>query len=339
MQEKIKEILTKAKQRILDADSMQLINEIRVRFLGKNGEITALLKSLKDAPADQRPKLGKLINDLRGEVETILIEHEKNIAECEKQKKLKEERIDITLSKNNRKIGALHPLNKVIRDICDIFIGLGFEVKDGPEVELDYYNFEGLNIPADHPARDEQDTFYINDNILLRTQTSAVQVRTMEEQKPPIRIVCPGKVYRPDDDASHSPMFHQIEGLVVDENITLCDLQGLLDAFAQEFFSSVTKTRLRPSFFPFTEPSVEVDLSCVMCGGKGCSLCKGTGWIELLGAGVVNPRVLEYSGIDSKKYSGLAFGLGVERAAMIKYGIPDIRLFFENDIRFLKQYR
>jgi phenylalanyl-tRNA synthetase alpha chain len=236
-------------------------------------------------------------------------------------------------------VGALHPLNQVIEEISQIFIGLGFAVKDGPEIELDYYNFEALNIPADHPSRDEQDTFYINDNILLRTQTSAVQVRIMEKEAPPLRIICPGKVYRPDDDASHSPIFHQIEGLVIDKNITLCDLKALLDNFARSYFSSQTKTRLRPSYFPFTEPSVEVDLSCAICNGKGCSLCKGTGWIELLGAGIVNPRVLEYAGIDSKEYSGLAFGMGVERAAMIKYGIPDIRLFYENDYRFLKQYR
>lgn len=339
MQDKFKSILDKAKERINNASSMQLINDIKVKFLGKNGEITALLKSLKEYPPEERPNVGKLINTLRNEVEILLLEHEKKVAQKEKLQKFAQEQIDITLTKPMQKTGGIHLLNQVIRDISDIFIGLGFEVKDGPEVELGYYNFKSLNIPEDHPARDEQDTFYINDNILLRTQTSAVQVRTMENQKPPLRIICPGKVYRPDDDASHSPMFQQIEGLVVDENITLCDLQGLLDAFAKSFFNSQTKTRLRPSFFPFTEPSVEVDLSCAMCGGNGCRLCKGTGWIEVLGAGVVNPAVLEISGIDSKKYSGLAFGLGVERAAMIKYGIPDMRILFENDIRFLSQYR
>lgn len=339
MQDKIRTILNNAKDKITNANSVQLINDIKVKFLGKNGEITALLKSLKDYPPEERPSIGKFINSLRSEVELLLLEHEKTVASKEKLKKLTEERLDITLSKPSQKIGGIHLLNQVIRDISDTFISLGFEVKDGPEIELDYYNFKTLNIPDDHPARDEQDTFYFTDKILLRTQTSAVQVRTMEKQKPPLRIICPGKVYRPDDDASHSPMFQQIEGLVVDENITLCDLQGLLDAFAKSFFSPDTKTRLRPSFFPFTEPSVEVDLSCAICGGKGCRLCKGTGWIEVLGAGVVNPAVLEYSGIDSKKYSGLAFGLGVERAAMIKYGIPDMRILFENDIRFLSQYR
>ncbi|HHU42850.1 MAG: phenylalanine--tRNA ligase subunit alpha [Bacillota bacterium] len=339
MHEQIKKISLAVMEKLKDADSLNLINDIRVKFLGKNGEVTALFKNLKSCPPDQRPKIGQLINDLRNQVELAIKEHENKVAEREKNKKLAQETLDITLSKKTRKVGALHPLNQVIEEISQIFIGLGFAVKDGPEIELDYYNFEALNIPADHPSRDEQDTFYINDNILLRTQTSAVQVRIMEKEAPPLRIICPGKVYRPDDDASHSPIFHQIEGLVIDKNITLCDLKALLDNFARSYFSSQTKTRLRPSYFPFTEPSVEVDLSCAICNGKGCSLCKGTGWIELLGAGIVNPRVLEYAGIDSKEYSGLAFGMGVERAAMIKYGIPDIRLFYENDYRFLKQYR
>ena len=339
MHEQIKKISLAVMEKLKDADSLNLINDIRVKFLGKNGEVTALFKNLKSCQPDQRPKIGQLINDLRNQVELAIKEHENKVAEREKNKKLAQETLDITLSKKTRKVGALHPLNQVIEEISQIFIGLGFAVKDGPEIELDYYNFEALNIPADHPSRDEQDTFYINDNILLRTQTSAVQVRIMEKEAPPLRIICPGKVYRPDDDASHSPIFHQIEGLVIDKNITLCDLKALLDNFARSYFSSQTKTRLRPSYFPFTEPSVEVDLSCAICNGKGCSLCKGTGWIELLGAGIVNPRVLEYAGIDSKEYSGLAFGMGVERAAMIKYGIPDIRLFYENDYRFLKQYR
>lgn len=338
MQDKIKSIFDSAKERIKSASNVQLINDLRVKFLGKNGEITVLLKSLRDYPPQERPKIGQLINSLRKEVELIIKEHEEKIAQKEKEKRLAQETIDITLSKPSQKVGAINLLNQVIEEISDIFIGLGFEVKDGPEIELNYYNFDSLNIPKDHPSRDEQDTFYISDNILLRTQTSAVQVRTMEVQKPPLRIICPGKVYRPDDDASHSPMFQQIEGLVVDKNITLCDLQGLLDAFAKSFFSPDTKTRLRPSHFPFTEPSVEVDLSCAICHGNGCRLCKGTGWIEVLGAGVVNPTVLECAGIDTAKYSGLAFGLGVERAAMIKYGIPDMRILFENDIRYLRQY-
>ncbi len=339
MQDKIKTIFDSAKEKIKLANSVQLINDIRVKFLGKNGEITALLKTLKNYPPQERPKFGQLINSLRKDVDEIIKLHENRVYQQEKQKRLAQESIDITLSKPQRKIGAINLLNQVIDQICDIFIGLGFEIKDGPEIELDYYNFDALNIPQSHPSRDEQDTFYISDNILLRTQTSAVQVHTMKTQQPPLRIICPGRVYRPDDDASHSPMFQQIEGLVVDENITLCDLQGLLDAFAKSFFDDQTKTRLRPSHFPFTEPSVEVDLSCAICHGKGCRLCKGTGWIEVLGAGVVNPIVLEHSGIDSTKYSGLAFGLGVERAAMIKYGIPDMRILFENDIRYLQQYR
>jgi phenylalanyl-tRNA synthetase alpha chain len=339
MQDRIKLIFKDVADKLKNAQSLRSINDIRVSFLGKNGEVTALLKSLKEYSAEERPAFGKLINELRNEVEAMILRYETEKAEKVKQERIKNEELDITLSKKIGNVGALHILNTVINDITDIFIGLGFEIKDGPEVEFDYYNFEALNLPQDHPARDTQDTFYITDNILLRTQTSAVQVHTMETQKPPIRIICPGKVYRSDDDASHSPMFQQIEGLVIDENITLCDLQGLLDAFAKSFFSPSTKTRLRPSYFPFTEPSVEVDLSCAMCGGSGCRLCKGTGWIEVLGAGVVNPAVLEFSGIDSNKYSGIAFGLGVERAAMIKYGIPDMRLFFENDLRFLKQYR
>lgn len=339
MQDRIKLIFKDVADKLKNAQSLRSINDIRVSFLGKNGEVTALLKSLKEYSAEERPAFGKLINELRNEVEAMILRYETEKTEKAKQERIKNEELDITLSKKIGNVGALHILNTVINDITDIFIGLGFEIKDGPEVEFDYYNFEALNLPQDHPARDTQDTFYITDNILLRTQTSAVQVHTMETQKPPIRIICPGKVYRSDDDASHSPMFQQIEGLVIDENITLCDLQGLLDAFAKSFFSPSTKTRLRPSYFPFTEPSVEVDLSCAMCGGSGCRLCKGTGWIEVLGAGVVNPAVLEFSGIDSNKYSGIAFGLGVERAAMIKYGIPDMRLFFENDLRFLKQYR
>lgn len=339
MQDKFKLIFDKVVDKLKNADSVLLINDVKVKFLGKNGEITALLKSLKDCAPEERPKMGMLINNLRQQVNATISDYEKKISEREKLQKLKKEELDITLSKKSQKTGGLHPLSHVINDIVDTFVGLGFEIKDGPEMELDYYNFEALNIPKDHPSRDSQDTFYINDNILLRTQTSAVQVHTMEAQKPPIRIICPGKVYRSDDDASHSPMFQQIEGLVIDENITLCDLQGILDAFAKSFFSPSTKTRLRPSYFPFTEPSVEVDLSCSMCNGEGCRLCKGTGWIEVLGAGIVNPAVLEFSGIDSKKYTGLAFGLGVERAALIKYGIPDIRILFENDIRFLKQYK
>lgn len=339
MQEKLQAILHKAVEALASSETSQAINDLKVKFLGKSGEVTALLKSLKDYSAEERPLAGKLINELRQKIEEFISNREKFIIEKEKFARFEVEALDVTLSKPSREYGALHPISIVINDIIDTFIGLGFEVKDGPEIELDYYNFTALNTPEDHPARDMQDTFYITDRFLLRSQTSAVQVHTMEQQKPPIRIVCPGKVYRSDDDASHSPMFHQIEGLVVDEHITLCDLQGMLDTFAKSFFSPTTKVRLRPSYFPFTEPSVEVDLSCSMCGGAGCRLCKGTGWLEVLGAGIVNPAVLELSGIDSQKYTGLAFGLGVERAAMIKYGIPNMKFLFENDIRLLKQYK
>lgn len=340
MQEKIKILKEDAKRKISEAKgNVSLLNDLRIKFLGKSGEITALLKSLKDVPAAERPSVGKFINELRSEVEAMIQQSAFEAERREMLKRIGDEKLDVTLSKRLAETGALHPLSVVKDEIIDAFIGLGFEIKDGPEIEKDYYNFQALNLPEDHPARDTQDTFYITNEFMLRSQTSAVQVHAMEEEQPPFRILCPGKVYRSDDDASHSPMFQQIEGLVIDKHVTLCDLQGVLDAWAKAFFSPETKTRLRPSFFPFTEPSVEVDLSCSMCGGKGCRLCKGTGWIEILGAGVVNPAVLEMSGIDPEEYSGIAFGMGVERAAMIKYGIPDMRILFENDLRFLKLYK
>lgn len=339
MQSKLRSILEAVETQISDINSSEELFNLKVKYLGKSGELTNLLKTMKDYPQDERPLLGKILNEYRVKIEDTIKTAENAIIEKEKIIKYQNEEIDVTLSKKDIESGSLHPISKVISDITNIFVGLGFEIKDGPEIELDYYNFEALNIPKDHPARDMQDTFYINENLLLRSQTSAVQVHVMEEKKLPIRIICPGKVYRADDDATHSPMFHQIEGLVIDENITLCDLKGILDQFAKAFFSLETTTRLRPSYFPFTEPSVEVDLSCAICGGKGCRLCKGTGWLELLGAGIVNPAVLEMSGIDSKKYTGFAFGLGVERAAMVKYGIPDMRILFENDTRYLKQYK
>lgn len=340
MQEKIKILKEDAKRKISEAKgSVSLLNDLRIKFLGKSGEITALLKGLKDVPTEERPRVGKFINELRAEVEAMIQQSAFEAERKEMLKRIGDEKLDVTLSKRLAETGALHPLSVVKDEIVNAFIGLGFEIKDGPEIEKDYYNFQALNLPEDHPARDTQDTFYITDEFMLRSQTSAVQVHAMEEEKPPFRILCPGKVYRSDDDASHSPMFQQIEGLVIDKHVTLCDLQGVLDAWAKAFFSPETKTRLRPSYFPFTEPSVEVDLSCSMCGGKGCRLCKGTGWIEILGAGVVNPAVLEMSGIDPEEYSGIAFGMGVERAAMIKYGIPDMRILFENDLRFLKLYK
>lgn len=339
MLDKIKAISEAVSEGIEKIDLISELNDLKVKYLGKSGEITALLKGLKDCPPEERPSVGKYINALREKVEKQISEREKVIAEKELKRKLDAERIDVTLSEKTLNAGGLHPLTLARNELVDAFVGMGFEVKEGPEIELDFYNFQQLNIPKDHPSRDAQDTFYINDNILLRTQTSALQARTMEKVKPPIRIVCPGKVYRLDSDATHSPMFQQIEGLVVDKNINLCDLKGTLDEFARKFFGEGTRTRFRPSYFPFTEPSVELDVSCFMCHGDGCRLCKGTGWIEVLGAGVVNPVVLKNCGIDPEEYSGFAFGIGIERCAMLKYGIPDMRIMFENDVRYLRQYR
>ncbi len=341
MENRIKEILNKALSLIDDSENLEnleKIQQIRVQFLGKNGELTNILRSMKDIEPELKPIIGKFVNQAR---DVITERIEERIAELTAKniaKKLNSENVDITLSSKRNPKGGLHPCSLVINEILSIFTAMGFQVKQGPEVETDFFNFQALNIPKDHPAREMQDTFYINDELLLRTHTSPMQARTMIKEKPPIRIVIPGKVYRPDDDATHSPMFQQIEGLVVDKGITMCDLKGILDTFAKALFNENTKTRLRPSFFPFTEPSVEVDVSCAMCGGKGCRICKGTGWIEILGAGIVNPKVLDNCGIDSNIYSGFAFGLGIERIAMIKYGIPDMRILFDNDIRFLKQF-
>ena len=317
---------------------MKTVGDVRAKYLGKNGEITALLRGMKDIPFEMRAAYGKQINDLKEEVTAFFAEKESELKAAETADKFKKEWIDVTLPAKMRKVGGLHPLNIVKNKIIDAFVGMGFEIFEGPEIDTDYYCFQALNIPKDHPARDMQDTFYINDNVLLRPHTSPGQVRTMENKKPPIKILSPGRVYRADDDASHSPMFHQIEGLVVDKGVSLCDLKGLLDEFVRKIFDKDTKTRFRPSYFPFTEPSVEVDVTCCKCGGKGCNLCKGTGWIEILGAGVVNKKVLEMSGIDSDVYSGLAFGLGIERITMIKYGISDIRTLFESNVAFLEQF-
>ena len=320
-----------------ECQTLQSLQDLKVRFLGKTGELTGLLKSIKDLPAEERPTFGAKVNELRNKLESAFAEKQAELKEQELQRRLRDEKVDVSLV-NMQPWGALHPVTLVEKTSSDLLIAMGFEVLAGPEIESDWYNFQALNIPADHPARDMQDTFYITDSILLRTQTSPMQARLMENKQPPIKMICPGKVFRSDSDASHSPVFHQIEGLVVDENITLCDLKGTLEYLARNLFGPDTQVRFRPSYFPFTEPSVEVDLTCSNCGGKGCSLCKGTGWIEVLGAGMVNPVVLENCGIDSKKYTGYAFGLGVERIAMIKYGIPDIRLFYECDLRFLKQF-
>lgn len=338
MQEKFEELKARAKQELGKVSLSRALVELKTKFLGKNGEVTALLRGLKDVPAEKRSSFGKMINDLKVEINSYFEEKEKVVKEKELNERFEKEKVDITLPGKIQQSGSIHPLNIVKNQILDAFCGMGFEIFEGPEIDNDYYCFQALNIPKDHPARDMQDTFYFTDNILLRPHTSPGQVRTMENKKPPIKILSPGRVYRADDDASHSPMFHQIEGLVVDKGVSLCDLQGLLDEFVKIMFDDNTKTRFRPSYFPFTEPSVEVDVTCCKCHGKGCSLCKGTGWIEILGAGVVNKKVLEMSGIDSNVYSGLAFGMGIERITMIKYGISDIRTFFESNVKFLKQF-
>ena len=338
MENRIKDITSTAELLIASANSLDAINEVRVKYLGKNGELTSVLKSMRDVPVEQKPMIGKIVNEARDIITSMIEESLARLTADSINSKLQSESIDITLSSKKTKKGGLHPCSLVVNEILGIFTSLGFQVKQGPEVETDFYNFQALNIPLDHPAREMQDTFYINDDLLLRTHTSPVQARVMMNSQPPIRIVNPGKVYRPDDDATHSPMFQQIEGLVVDKGITMCDLKGILDTFAKTLFNEKTKTRLRPSFFPFTEPSVEMDFTCAVCDGKGCRICKGTGWIEILGAGIVNPKVLENCGIDSTIYSGFAFGCGIERIAMIKYGVPDMRILFDNDVRFLKQF-
>lgn len=338
MKEKIESIKSAALFAIEQATTSSGLNDVRVRFLGKSGEITSLMKLLGTVSKEERPAMGKALNDVRVQIESALDAKTAVVEESEKQARLAAEAVDVTLPGKTSAKGSLHPLTLVREDILRVFLGMGFSVAEGPEIESDLYNFQLLNVPKDHPARDMQDTFYVNDNFVLRTHTSPMQARIMTTTQPPIRVVIPGRVYRSDDDASHSPIFHQIEGLAVDKHITVGDLEGCLQTFAEQLFSSDTRIRLRPSYFPFTEPSVEVDVTCAICHGKGCRVCKGTGWVEILGAGIVNPAVLEMCGIDSKEYSGFAFGLGLERIAMIKYGIPNIKLFYENDVRFLEQF-
>ena len=339
MKDLINAVLTKGEESVKNATNEAEIEEIRVKVLGKKGELTQILKKLGTLSAEERPKMGQLANEVRAKLESAISEKTEQLKKEKLSKKLIEEKIDVTMPGKRQELGYRHPLTTVLDELKDIFIGMGFSIVEGPEVELDYYNFEALNVPKDHPARDMQDTFYLGENLLLRTQTSAAQIRTMEKLKPPIRIICPGRVYRSDDvDATHSPVFHQVEGLVVDKNITMCDLKGTLETMVHEIYGKDTKVKFRPSFFPFTEPSVEVDVSCPECGGKGCRVCKGAGWIEILGAGMVHPRVLSACGIDPEEYSGFAFGMGVERIVMRKYGISDLRLLFENDKRFLDQF-
>lgn len=339
MQQKINELYESALNALNLASDLKSLDEIRVSYLGKSGSVTGLLKGMRDVAPEDRPKVGQMVNDLRKKIGSALSAKEEQLKKIELQNALASESVDITIPGKKEDLGSLHPINLVRNELIEAFSGMGFEIYEGPEIELDEYNFRLLNIPQDHPARDMQDTLYITENILLRTQTSSGQARVMQAKNPPLKILSPGKVYRADDDATHSPMFHQMEGLVVDKNITLCDLKGTLEAFLKKMFKDDLKTRLRPSYFPFTEPSVEVDVTCFECKGKGCHLCKGTGWIEVLGAGIVNRRVLENCNIDPDEYQGFAFGIGLERIAMLKYGIPDIRLFFENDVRFLKQFK
>ncbi|KQL53342.1 phenylalanine--tRNA ligase subunit alpha [Heyndrickxia shackletonii] len=341
MEQKLKELQAEALQKIEQAEELKALNDIRVAFLGKKGPITEVLRGMGQLSAEERPKMGALANEVREAISEKIETKQKALEAAAVEKQLASETIDITLPGRPVKVGNHHPLTKVIEEIEDLFIGMGYKVAEGPEVEKDYYNFEALNLPKGHPARDMQDSFYITEELLLRTHTSPVQARTMEkhEGKGPVKIICPGKVYRRDnDDATHSHQFMQIEGLVVDENITMGDLKGTLQVFAKKMFGEDREIRLRPSFFPFTEPSVEMDITCKICGGEGCNVCKGTGWIEILGAGMVHPNVLEMAGFDSKKYTGFAFGMGPERIAMLKYGIDDIRHFYTNDIRFLKQF-
>lgn len=339
MKERLENIVNEALGQIKSSDKLDNLNDIKTAFLGKKGELTAVLKGMKDVAPEDRPKVGQMVNDARARIEAELEQKKTSFERALREEKMKNEVIDVTLPGKKLALGHRHPNTIALEEVEKIFIGMGYEVVSGPEIEYDYYNFEALNIPEGHPAKDEQDTFYINDKILLRTQTSSVQVHVMEEGKLPIRMISPGRVFRSDDvDATHSPSFHQIEGMVIDKNITFADLKGTLELFAQKLFGKDTKVKFRPHHFPFTEPSAEMDVSCFKCGGKGCRFCKGEGWIEILGCGMVHPHVFEMSGIDPNEYTGFAFGVGLERIALLKYEIDDMRLLYENDVRFLEQF-
>ena len=339
MKEKLQKIREHAMAEIENSDGLAKLNDVRVSILGKKGELTAVLKGMKDVAPEDRPKVGQWVNETREAIEAKLEETKKKLEAAELEHRLEHEVIDVTLPAKKNRVGHTHPNTMVLEEVERIFTGMGYEVVEGPEVEYDYYNFEALNIPANHPAKDEQDTFYINDKILLRTQTSSVQVHEMEKGKLPIRMIAPGRVFRSDEvDATHSPSFHQIEGLVIDKNVTFADLKGTLAEFAKQLFGEETKVKFRPHHFPFTEPSAEMDVTCFKCGGKGCRFCKGEGWIEILGCGMVHPHVLEMSNIDPDEYVGFAFGVGLERIALLKYEIDDMRLLYENDKRFLEQF-
>ena len=339
MKEKLQALREQALHELGELHAPKELEDFRVRYMGKKGELTGLLRGMGALPAEERPAMGQLVNELRSRLESAVEERASAIRAALQEKRLKDETIDVTLPGKKAPAGGRHPLNLVLEELVGIFQSMGFDVVDGPEVETEHYCFEALNLPKDHPARDMQDTFYLAENLLLRSQTSAAQIRVMEQRRPPIRMICPGRVYRADEvDATHSPVFHQVEGLVVDKGITLCDLKGVLEEFAHEIYGPETKVRFRPSFFPFTEPSVEVDVSCSACGGKGCRVCKGAGWIEILGAGMVHPNVLSGCGIDPEVYSGFAFGIGLDRLTTTRHKISDIRLLFENDVRFLEQF-
>ena len=339
MKDQLEKIKKKALDKIDASDALDKLNDIRIAYLGKKGELTQVLKSMKDVAPEDRPKVGQMVNDVRTIIEEKLENTRKELAKKAREEQLKREVIDVTLPAKKNSVGHSHPNTIALNEVEQIFVGMGYEVVEGPEVEYDEYNFEKLNIPANHPAKDEQDTFYITKDIVLRTQTSPVQARVMEQGKLPIRMISPGRVFRSDEvDATHSPSFHQVEGLVIDKHITFADLKGTLAEFAREMFGENTKVKFRPYHFPFTEPSAEMDVTCFKCGGKGCRFCKGSGWIEILGCGMVHPHVLEMCGIDAEEYSGFAFGVGLERIALLKYEIDDMRLLYENDIRFLKQF-
>lgn len=341
MEQKIKDLRGRADNAINAAPTLKDLDEVRVKFLGKKGELTSLLRGMNQLSAEERPQIGKIVNEARAELEELLAEKNSQLKAAELQRKLESEKIDVTLPGRRVHAGHLHPLTLTLNRVKEIFVSMGYTVEEGPEVETDYYNFEALNLPKDHPARDMQDSFYITEEILLRTQTSPVQARTMERHKnnEPIRMIAPGRVYRRDDyDSSHSPMFTQVEGLVIDKGISFADLKGTLEDFAKKIFGAKTKIRFRPSFFPFTEPSAEVDVTCVMCHGAGCKVCQGTGWLEILGSGEVHPDVLKMSGYNPAQVSGFAFGMGIERIAMLTYGLDDMRLLYDNDVRFLKQF-
>ena len=340
MKEEIENLKKQALEELANSKSSKELNDLRVKYLGKKGELTGLLRGMGSLSLEERPKMGALVNSAKQEIENEIQEKEKELAEKELQEKLEREEIDITLPSQKIKRGSKHPLNRVIEEVEDLFVSMGYDVVSGPELETDEYCFERLNLPKGHPARDMQDSFYITPEYLLRTQTSAVQARTMmaNEEKTPIRVIVPGKTFRREDDATHSHQFNQVEGLVIDKNISLADLKGTLEVFMKKMLGQNTELRFRPSYFPFTEPSYEVDVTCFKCGGKGCNLCKQTGWIELLGSGIVHPNVLRMNGYDPDQYSGFAFGVGLDRLAMFKYGVTDIRLLYQNDVRFLKQF-